>query len=249
MEIVKAARENGQRVSLDQYPYSASSTGLAVLLPSWLSDGDLASAKRKLSDPAIRSRVRAEMLSKLHDEGWTDYSFARIAYYQFDESLIGLNIAEITERHKPTQSLSQHASLPGPVKTEPTNFLTRQADTVIDLYMHGGAQMVFFDMAEEDVETILIDPDVMFGSDSSVRGDDSLSRPHPRGYGTFPRVLGHFGRDKGLFLMQEAIRRMTSLPAATFGIKDRGSFAKVIGPTSSSLSANRFLIQQLMMNL
>jgi len=62
----------------------------------------------------------------------------------------------------------------------------------------------------------------MFGSDSSVRGDDSLSRPHPRGYGTFPRVLGHFGRDKGLFLMQEAIKRMTSLPAATFGIKDRG---------------------------
>ncbi|HEY0764818.1 MAG TPA: D-aminoacylase [Pyrinomonadaceae bacterium] len=222
LEIVRAAIANGQKVSLDQYPYSASSTGLAVLLPSWLSDGDLASAKRKLSDPAIRSRVRAEMLSKLHDEGWTDYSFARIAYCQSDESLVGLNIAEITDRNTATKPLSQHASLSGPTNTGPMSYLMRQAETVIDLYMHGGAQMVFFDMAEEDIETIIKDPDVMFGSDSSVRSDDSSSRPHPRGYGTFPRVLGLFGRDKGLFSMQEAIRRMTSLPAATFGIRDRG---------------------------
>ena len=226
LEIVKSARESGIKVSLDQYPYSASSTGLAVLLPSWLSDGDLASAKRNLSDPAIRSRVRAEMLSKLHDEGWTDYSFARIAYYQSDESLVGLNIAEITERNKASDSLSQHASRDVSPKTGPTSSLTRQADTVIDLYMHGGAQMVFFDMAEEDIETIIKDPGVMFGSDSSVRSDDSSSRPHPRGYGTFPRVLGHFGRDKGLFSMQEAIRRMTSLPAVTFGIRERGLIRK-----------------------
>ena len=86
--------------------------------------------------------------------------------------------------------------------------------------------MVFFDMAEEDIETIINEPDVMFGSDSSVRSDDLLSRPHPRGYGTFPRVLGRFGRDKGLFSIQEAIRRMTSLPAATFGIRDRGLIRK-----------------------
>src|SRR5215216_717785 len=210
LELVKSALARGQKVSLDQYPYTASSTGLAVLLPSWLSDGNLAGAKRKLTDPKIRSRVRSEMLKKLHDEGWADYSFARIAFYKFDESLVGLSIAQVAEKR--VDSLSQHVNLTDP---KHVSDLIRQADTVIDLYTHGGAQMVFFDMAQDDLETIMREPEVMFGSDSSVRGDDSSSRPHPRGYGTFPRILGLYGRDKNLFSIQEAIRRTPWLPAAT----------------------------------
>jgi N-acyl-D-amino-acid deacylase len=92
----------------------------------------------------------------------------------------------------------------------------------MDLFSHGGAQMVFFDMSEDDVQTIISDPQVMFGSDSSVREDTPTVLPHPRGMGTFPRVLGFYGREKGLFSLEEAVRRMTSLPAETFGIKDRG---------------------------
>ena len=223
LDLLKAARASGQKVSLDQYPYSASSTGLAVLLPPWISDGGLATAKRRLNDAAVRSRVRAEMIKKMREQGWSDYAFARIAYYQFDESLVGLNIAEVTEKQKRSRPISQHVSLTVNRQTEKNdNVLARQADTVIDLFTRGGAQMVFFDMADEDVTLIMKDPEVMFGSDSSVRDDDSSSRPHPRGYGTFPRVLGVYSRKKTLFPIQEAIRRMTSLPAATFGIEGRG---------------------------
>jgi N-acyl-D-aspartate/D-glutamate deacylase len=101
--------------------------------------------------------------------------------------------------------------------------LSRQAETVIDLYSHGGAQMVFFDMSEVDVEIIMKSPQVMFGSDSSVREENPAVLPHPRGMGTFPRILGVYAREKSLFSLEEAVRRMTSLPAKTFGLKDRGS--------------------------
>ena len=226
LDLLKSAQNLGQVVSLDQYPYSASSTGLAVLLPSWLSDGSLSAAQRKLNDPATRARVLREMLAQLHDSGWKDYSFARIAYCQFDRSLIGLNIAEVTERRSESHHVkavkAKGNSLSTKSDTEVENNLLQQADTVIDLYTHGGAQMVFFDMAEQDIETIIKNSAVMFGSDSSVRGDDTSSRPHPRGLGTFPRILGFYARDKGLLSLEEGVRRMTSLPATTFGISKRG---------------------------
>jgi N-acyl-D-aspartate/D-glutamate deacylase len=82
--------------------------------------------------------------------------------------------------------------------------------------------MVFFDMSEEDVETIMKHPDVMFGSDSGVREEIPGVLPHPRGLGTFPRILGVYVREKNLLSLEEAVRRMTSLPAATFGLTNRG---------------------------
>jgi len=229
LELVRAANDRGITVSLDQYPYTASSTGLAVLLPSWLSEGDLNSAKQKLRDPATRQRVRNEMLAQLKRNGWKDYAFARIAFYQFDQSLVGLNIAEITRR-RASETLSARAAIVRSAFTtsEPTNQasgddeLGQQADTVIDLFSHGGAQMVFFDMSEDDVELIMKNHLVMFGSDSSVREENPAVLPHPRGMGTFPRILGVYVREKGLFSLEEAVQRMTSLPAKTFGLKDRG---------------------------
>jgi N-acyl-D-amino-acid deacylase len=229
LNLLNAARERGLVVSLDQYPYNASSTGLAVLLPSWLSEGDFAAAKHKLSDPETRRHIRDEMLDQLHRNGWKDYSFARVAYYQADPSFVGLSIPEIT-RKRGTDSLASHASIvpsklssAGADKALPNiNESDRQAETIMDLFSHGGAQMVFFDMSEDDVELIMKNPDVMFGSDSSVREDNPTVLPHPRGMGTFPRVLGVYARDKQLFTMEEAVRRMTSLPASTFGLVDRG---------------------------
>ena len=82
--------------------------------------------------------------------------------------------------------------------------------------------MVFFDMSEDDVETIMKNSEVMFGSDSSVREESSTVLPHPRGMGTFPRILGVYVREKNLLTIEEAVRRMTSLPAATFGLTERG---------------------------
>jgi N-acyl-D-amino-acid deacylase len=229
LRLVQAAYDRGVIVSLDQYPYTASSTGLAVLLPSWLSDGDLASAKRKLRDPATRKRVRSEMLAQLKRNGWKDYAFARIAYYQFDQSLVGLNIPEITQKRIGRLSSARAAIIRSAFKdsevanrSDGDDELSRQAETVIDLFSHGGAQMVFFDMSEDDVEVIMKNPQVMFGTDSSVREENPAVLPHPRGMGTFPRILGLYARDKNLFTLEEAVRRMTSLPAKTFGLKERG---------------------------
>jgi N-acyl-D-amino-acid deacylase len=229
LHLVQSANDRGLVVSLDQYPYTASSTGLAVLLPPWLSEGDLASAKRKLRDPATRKRVRSEMLAQLKRNGWKDYAFARIAYYQFDQSLVGLNIAEITQK-RADRAVSARAAIIRSAFTasevanraDGDDELGRQAETIIDLFSHGGAQMVFFDMSEDDVQIIMKNPHVMFGTDSSVREENPAVLPHPRGMGTFPRILGLYARDKSLLTLEEAVRRMTSLPAKTFGLKDRG---------------------------
>jgi N-acyl-D-amino-acid deacylase len=231
LALLDAARERGIVVSLDQYPYSASSTGLAVLLPAWLSEGDFTTAKRKLQDPATHRRIRNEMLDQLRTNGWTDYSFARIAYYQFDPSLVGMSVAEVTEK-RAARTLASHAGLvrskfvstkeERPADRGAESDPERQAETIMDLFSHGGAQMVFFDMSEDDVQNIMRNPRVMFGSDSSVREDNPTVLPHPRGTGTFPRVLGVYARQKNLFSIEEAIRRMTSLPAETFGLKGRG---------------------------
>jgi N-acyl-D-amino-acid deacylase len=227
LDLVKAAKESGLIVSLDQYPYTASSTGIAVLLPSWVSEGGLATAKHKLDEPAIYRRVRDEMLTQLRALGWKDYSFARVAYYESDHSLVGLTIADIADQRASMHSVPMRPkftqaifSFPHPANDQQE--LERQADTVIDIFRHGGAQMVFFDMSEDDVEVIMRNPEVMFGSDSGVREENSNSLPHPRGLGTFPKILGLYAREKHLFSIEEAVRRMTSLPAATFGLKDRG---------------------------
>ncbi len=226
LDLVRSAENKGLVVSLDQYPYTASSTGIGILLPSWVSEGGLSLARQRLSDPVKHKRIRDEMLDRLRELGWKDYSFARVAYFEPDRSLIGLNIVEIAQRKRDVHSAK------GSVAVVPSKFdlakqlnesdLEREADIVMDIFSRGGAQMVFFNMSEKDVETIMEDPEVMFGSDSAVREEDASVLPHPRGFGTFPRVLGVYAREKHLFSIEEAVRRMTSLPAATFGLKERG---------------------------
>jgi N-acyl-D-amino-acid deacylase len=228
--LIKAAEREGLRISMDQYPYAASSTGIAILLPSWVSEGGLNSSRQRLADPSVRKQIRDEMIRDLQALGWRDYSFARIAYSESERSLVGLTISEVAHRRASAHStdrLAAHAQLKSSAKVseiqpDSGTDLERQADTVIDLFSHGGAQMIFFNMDEADVETIIRNPEVMFGSDSSVREENSSDLPHPRGLGTFPRVLGLYARDKKLFSLEEAIRRMTSLPATTFGLTDRG---------------------------
>jgi N-acyl-D-amino-acid deacylase len=235
LRLIKRAELDGLRVSLDQYPYTASSTNIGVLVPSWVSVGGGSRLKERLRDPAVRARVRSEMLEQLKANGWKDYSFARVAYCGFDRSLVGLTIPEISRTHDLSSVNKQPKSINASLTAESSSGsdLDRQADTVMDLFSHGDAQMVFFNMDEADVETIMKDPEVMFGSDSGVREEGAQALPHPRGLGTFPRVLGVYAREKQLFTLAEAIRRMTSLPAATFGLRNRGqikvgSYADVV---------------------
>jgi len=200
--IIKA-REEGIDVTIDQYPYTASSTSLSTLLPDQiLSDGQ-DSINARLSRPEVRKYVRDYMLSKLKKRKLKHFSYPVVAFYRTDTSFNGKSIEEV--------NVMMHRKHKAKYETE----------TVMDMMQKGGASMVFHGMSNDDVERIMKYPFNMFASDASIRvwGQGS---PHPRGYGTNARVLSEYVRDKKIISLEEAIRRMTSLPAQKFGLNDRG---------------------------
>jgi N-acyl-D-amino-acid deacylase len=214
LELVEQAKQRGLRVTIDVYPYSASSTGLDILLPSWALAGGVSEQRRRLRNLQTRSRIRREMILQLRRNGWSDYSFARIAAYSPEASLNGSTIPQVIALRS--------ANAAGNPDTNAKSGAEHQADVILDLIGRGGAQMIYFDMDEDDVITIMRHPDTMFGSDSAVRSESMDAVPHPRGMGTFPRVLARYVREKQILSLEEAVRRMTSLPAQTFGLSERG---------------------------
>ena len=200
--IIKA-REEGIDVTIDQYPYTASSTSLSTLLPDdVLADGSDSIAAR-LARPEVRKYVTEYMLGRLKKRKLKHYSFPVVAYYKADTTMNGKSIEEVNllmgRKHK--------------VKNE--------IETVMDMMIKGGAGMVFHGMSEEDVKHIMQYPFNMFASDASIRVYNQ-GAPHPRGYGTNARVLGKYVREEKIISLEDAVRRMTSLPAQKFGLKDRG---------------------------
>jgi len=201
--LVRAARARGLMVTVDQYAYTASSTSLDSRLPTWLRAGGLEEAKKRLADQATRRRVVDEMREGLKRSGFKDYSYAMVASYGPDKSFNGKSIAEITKQ----------------VRSK--NDVKNQIEEIISMYEAGGAGMVYHGMSEDDVQRIMSEPFTMIASDSGVRQVDE-SVPHPRGYGNNVRVLGRYVRELHLITLEDAIRKMTSLPAQTFGFRDRG---------------------------
>jgi N-acyl-D-amino-acid deacylase len=201
--LVREARSRGLMVTVDQYAYTASSTSLDSRLPSWLRAGGLDEAKKRLSDDATRERVRKEMKEGLKRSGFKDYSYAMVASYDPDKSFNGKSIAAITKL------------------VTGKNDVQHQIDQIVSMYEAGGAGMVYHGMSEDDVQRIMREPFTMIASDSGVRQIDE-SVPHPRGYGNNVRVLGHYVRELQLLSLEDAVRKMTSLPAQTFGFRDRG---------------------------
>jgi N-acyl-D-aspartate/D-glutamate deacylase len=201
--LVKAARDRGLMVTVDQYAYTASSTSLDSRLPSWLRAGGLTEAKKRLADPATRERVRKEMKEGLKRSGFKDYGYAIVANYDPDPSFNGKSIVEITKQVTGKRDVSH------------------QIDQIIAMFEAGGASMIYHGMSEDDVQRIMREPFTMIASDSGVREIDE-SVPHPRGYGNNVRVLGRYVRELKLLSLEDAIRKMTSLPAQTFGFRDRG---------------------------
>jgi N-acyl-D-amino-acid deacylase len=202
--LVREARARGLMVTVDQYAYTASSTSLDVRLPDWLRAGGLDEAKKRLTDPATRERVRSDMKDTLKRSGFKDYSYAMVANYQPDKSFNGKSIAEITKLVR--------------VKSDVKN----QIEQIIAMYEAGGASMVYHVMNEDDVRRIMREPFTMIASDSGVRRVDDQSVSHPRGFGNNARVLSRYVREQQLITLEDAIRKMTSLPAQTFGFRDRG---------------------------
>jgi N-acyl-D-amino-acid deacylase len=201
--LVREARARGLVVTVDQYAYTASSTSLDSRLPSWLRAGGLDEAKKRLADKAERERAIKDTKEALKRSGFKDYSFAVVASYGPDKSFNGKSIAEITKEVKKKSDV------------------TSQIEQMLEMYEAGGAAMIYHGMGEDDVKRIMQEPFTMIASDSGVRQIDE-SVPHPRGNGNNARVLGHYVRELKLISLEDAIRKMTSLPAQTFGFRDRG---------------------------
>lgn len=201
--IVQQARLDGWDVTIDQYPYTASSTNLGVRLPDWAFAGGNDSLKMRLHDPAIRAQIKKEMLEQLHRYKYKNFSYAVVASYSADTSFNGKSITDINQ-------------LMGR-KAKPAE----EAETIMDMVEKGGAQMVYHSMNEDDVRYIMRYPFCMSGADAGVP-IPGKGMPHPRGYGTNARVLGKYVRNEKIISLEETIRRMTSLAAQKFQLKDRG---------------------------
>jgi N-acyl-D-amino-acid deacylase len=201
--LVEAARRRGLSVTVDQYAYTASSTSLDVRLPSWAIAGGRDAGRKRLADPETRKRVVREMKHELKKRDFKDYSFAYVANYRANPEFNGKNIAEITRMVRGKKKLDA------------------QLEQIFEMYDKGGAQMVYRVMSEEDVQNIMRQPFAMIASDAGVRQFGS-GVPHPRGYGNNARVLGRYVRELKIVTLEDAIRKMTSLPAQTFNLRDRG---------------------------
>jgi N-acyl-D-amino-acid deacylase len=201
--LVEKARNEGIDVTVDQYPYIASSTSLNTRLPSWVFSGGRDSLLTRLHDPATRAKIKKSMHDDLKEKQAKDYSYCLVARYVPDSTINGLNISQVNVKwgKKPTAD--------------------NEIETILKMVEDGGASMVFFSMDEKDLKTIMQYPFNMIASDAGINKFGS-GVPHPRGYGTNARVLGRYVREMKIVRLEEIIRRMTSLPAQKFQLADRG---------------------------
>ncbi|HUT73445.1 MAG TPA: D-aminoacylase [Armatimonadota bacterium] len=202
LERLDAACADGMEVTADQYPYTATATALYVLLPEWAQEGGAEPTANRLQDEQVRRRAAAELKGRPRQ----DWERIRVSQVMSEECrwAEGLTMAEVARRLK-----------------------LSAAEAVIELLVRerGHVAMVRFAMSEQDVERVLRHPAVMVGSDAAARatsGPLARGKPHPRAFGTFPRVLGHYVRERKTIGLSEAIRKLTSLPARRLGLEDRG---------------------------
>ena len=201
--LVRDARARGLSVTVDQYAYPASSTSLDARFPNWAIAGGRDEGRKRLADPETRKKIFDEMKGGLGKRGFEDFSFAYVASYTADPSFNGKNIRQITEMVRKSKTIDD------------------QIEQMFEMYTKGGAQMVYQVMSEDDVKAIMAEPFTMIASDSGVR-EFGAGVPHPRGYGNNARVLGRYVRELKVITLEDAVRKMTSLPANTFGLRDRG---------------------------
>jgi dihydroorotase/N-acyl-D-amino-acid deacylase len=205
LALVDDARARGVDVTSDQYPYTASSTSItSALLPAWALEGGRGAQRERFADPVQREKILAGIVATIRDErGGGDPKNVQFANCGFDQTLNGRTLADATTRRGLTPTL-EHA-----------------AETTLWIVEQGGCQGIFHAMSEDDVVRIMRHAATMIASDGEIprfgRGN-----PHPRSYGTFARVLGVYVREKRVLTLEDAVRKMTSLPAARVGLPDRG---------------------------
>jgi N-acyl-D-amino-acid deacylase len=204
LRLVEEARARGVDVTIDQYPYTASSTGIAALFPQWALEGGQKSTLERLSAPAERARIKAVIVQNLKtDRGAGDPKNVTIVNCNFDRTLAGKNLADLT-RARGAEVTMENA-----------------AETAIELQSKGGCSAVYHAINEEDVVRIMKSPYTMIASDGDIPVFGQAA-PHPRSYGTFARVLGVYVREKHVLTLEEAVRRMSGFPAERLKLWDRG---------------------------
>ena len=211
LAAIAAARARGQQVGVDQYAYDASSTGLDVLFPAdELAVGREAFARRLRDDAAFRADIHRALLAKMDQVGFGDFRYARIAAAAGMEHCNGMLLPDAAQRQL------------GRADRE------AQADLAIELFVAAAptrVSMIYHTLAEVDVEHYLRQDWIAIASDAGLRTEGGSDKPHPRGAGNNPRVLGRYVRERAVLDLPTAIHKMTALPARTFGIADRGRLA------------------------
>ncbi|MDX1333663.1 MAG: D-aminoacylase, partial [Robiginitalea sp.] len=204
LAMVDSARAAGLDIRIDQYPYDRSYTSISILIPGWARAGGNDAFRKRVSNPELRDSIRAGIIFNLiNDRGGADLDRVQFAKVSWMPELEG-------------RTLKYWSSLKGLEST-----MENGADLVIEAQVNGGASCVFHAMEEGDVERILKHPQTMVASDGRLVAP-GMGHPHPRWYGTFPRVLGRYVREKEVLSLPEAIHKMTALPAAAMGLTDRG---------------------------
>lgn len=201
LNIIKRAREQSLDITFDQYPYDAASTGAFAITPKWAREGGMDKFLERLKDPDTRERIEAEIPSM---EDWMGPENIFLAKFDSDTSLEGKNLLEIGEIRKKT-----------PVSV--------MCDLMLEA--EGRVPVIMFFGWEQDIKSIMTAPSMMVGSDGSslrLTGILGKGKPHPRNYGCFPRFLGRYVYKQMILTPEDAVRRITSLPAVRMSLKSRG---------------------------
>ncbi|MGR3180011.1 MAG: N-acyl-D-amino-acid deacylase family protein [Candidatus Anammoxibacter sp.] len=204
-KLLDSALSEGVKLTCDRYPYTASSTDLDAIFPKWVYEGGVEKELERLKDNSIRKKIRKELNvnNNIDEDFWKSIVVSSV-FNNSNKDIEGKSIWCVASERK----------------NDPV-------DTVCDLLIEEDAHIdvLFFNMSEENLQEILKWDFVMIGSDSSIRSVSGIlntGKPHPRSYGTFSRVLGRYGHEKGLLALEEAIYKMSGLPAKKFNLENRG---------------------------
>ena len=210
LELIESFRQQGVDVVVDAYPYARASTNLGVNMPRWAVAGTAADIAGRIEDPETNERIVTGMKDLLEDGGYPDYSFATVARFLANESYNGMNISEINRLREGAPNIDGEIT------------------TILEMMVEGGkagvsqgASMIYHYMSDDDVDTIFRYPNAAIASDGGVV-EQGVGLPHPRSYGTNARVISNYVRERNVMTLEDAVRRMTSLPARVFSFHDRG---------------------------
>lgn len=204
LRMVDEARARGVDITIDQYPYTASQTGITALVPQWAQEGGNEQLLARIDSQETRPTVKAAVVENiLFDRGGGDPKNVFISHSTWNRDLEGKNLAEL--------------AIERGMEPSPEN----AAEVVFDIIKGGGATAVYHAIDSADIDRIMRHPATAIGSDGAM-GVFGEGAPHPRQYGTFARVLGHYVRERGVLTLEDAVKKMSSQTAQRLSIRDRG---------------------------